>query len=380
MEVLETQLLRTRHGFNGESWGADVFPEYGGQRADRAAKWGPGGVSAPAKKGQRLAIQGGDPIRVPDGVPVFEVEKQQVCRLHSKPRCEGCTRRKSKLAACCTGHHREGDGLAVKMCRKHRMTACSTCGPGSVAACCKNSHHKCLIHELPTCDACMRIDDVRSRRPKQCCKRGHHGARQGVKRGPVDRRADVNATLEIPKPEPQPQSPQWATQTRDGANGPSTGPPDAPGPPRKRDHDGGQAGGDERKKPKPQRPPVGASREAGPQPQPRGPLTRRAKRKCGADEAPSGPPSTEEERTPPTVDSPHSQPKRSRGNERTKAGIRSESDLRPRVPSKRGKRKCVETDGSSDSSTSTADVKRSPETSGTHGKKRLKHDTTRAKR
>ncbi|KAJ9442813.1 hypothetical protein DIPPA_32961 [Diplonema papillatum] len=152
-EVLETQLLRTRHVFNGESWGADVFPEYGGQRSDRAAQWGPEDVSAPARRGQRLSVQGGDSKRIPDGVPVFE-RNQRVCPLHGKP----LHRRKLKLEGCCSNHHEDGDGLAVKMCTKHRMTACSTCT--SVAACCRNSHHKCLNHELPTCDTCMRYEDL----------------------------------------------------------------------------------------------------------------------------------------------------------------------------------------------------------------------------
>ncbi|KAJ9441923.1 hypothetical protein DIPPA_11279 [Diplonema papillatum] len=37
MEVLETQL--TRHEFSGEAWGMDLFPTYGGGRAERAARW-----------------------------------------------------------------------------------------------------------------------------------------------------------------------------------------------------------------------------------------------------------------------------------------------------------------------------------------------------
>ncbi|KAJ9454925.1 hypothetical protein DIPPA_15477 [Diplonema papillatum] len=37
MEVLETQL--TRHEFSDEAWGMDLFPTYGGGRAERAARW-----------------------------------------------------------------------------------------------------------------------------------------------------------------------------------------------------------------------------------------------------------------------------------------------------------------------------------------------------
>ncbi|KAJ9447041.1 hypothetical protein DIPPA_18258 [Diplonema papillatum] len=91
------------------------------------------------------------------------------------------------------------------MCTKHRMTACSTCT--SVASCCKNSHHKCLTHELPTSDTCMRYEDVRCRRPRQCCKRGHHGGRPAVKRGPVDQRASACAS-KVLEPQPRPQGPQ----------------------------------------------------------------------------------------------------------------------------------------------------------------------------
>ncbi|KAJ9445419.1 hypothetical protein DIPPA_11789 [Diplonema papillatum] len=119
------------------------------------------------------ALLGGEPL---DGVALdfakcFDrVPQELVLKLVEDM---GCQWRLVDAEGCCTNHHEEGDGLAVKMCTKHRMTACSTCK--SVTACCRNSHHKCLTHKLPTCETCMRYEDLRSRRPGQCCT--EHGQR-----------------------------------------------------------------------------------------------------------------------------------------------------------------------------------------------------------
>ena len=125
------------------------------------------------KKGSKQIAGVGDPVRVPDGVPRLEKWGQRVCQEHQRVKCDLCAKRGKSIAVCCGLHHRDGDGLAVKMCEKHRMTVCATCK--TVRECCEiSSHHLCLRHELPTCDGCKQYGDLRSRRPGQCCKRGHH--------------------------------------------------------------------------------------------------------------------------------------------------------------------------------------------------------------
>ncbi|KAJ9463390.1 hypothetical protein DIPPA_08811 [Diplonema papillatum] len=43
------------------------------------------------------------------------------------------------------------------------MTICATCV--TVAECCGGSHHGCLDHDMPACEDCKRISDLRNRRP-----------------------------------------------------------------------------------------------------------------------------------------------------------------------------------------------------------------------
>ncbi|KAJ9464028.1 hypothetical protein DIPPA_12922 [Diplonema papillatum] len=72
MEVLETQLKASRHVFTGEAWGMDVFPTYGRERAERAARWTAFDDATEKKKGKKSAVVGGDPWLVPEGIPRHE--------------------------------------------------------------------------------------------------------------------------------------------------------------------------------------------------------------------------------------------------------------------------------------------------------------------
>ncbi|KAJ9458901.1 hypothetical protein DIPPA_03023 [Diplonema papillatum] len=179
MEVLETQLTTARHGFNGEAWGMDLFPTYGGGRAERAARWAVFNDATEKKKGKKTAVVGGDPWYVPEGAPRHEKWGERVCHEHQKVKCDGCKRQGKSVAWCCKAHHKEDDGLAVKFCAQHRLTQCATCK--TIAECCRNGHHRCLDHGMPTCAHCSRLADLRSRRPKLCCRKGHH--RAAVARG-----------------------------------------------------------------------------------------------------------------------------------------------------------------------------------------------------
>ncbi|KAJ9437947.1 hypothetical protein DIPPA_11828 [Diplonema papillatum] len=174
MEVLETQLTTARHEFNGEAWGMDLFPTYGGGRAERAARWAVFNDATEKKKGKKSAVVGGDPWYVPEGVPQHEKWGERVCHEHQKVKCDVCKRRGKSVAWCCKAHHKEDDGLAVKFCAQHRLTKCATCK--TIAECCRNGHHRCLDHGMPTCAHCSRLADLRSRRPKLCCRKGHHRA------------------------------------------------------------------------------------------------------------------------------------------------------------------------------------------------------------
>ncbi|KAJ9463416.1 hypothetical protein DIPPA_21396 [Diplonema papillatum] len=172
----------------------------------------------------------------------------------------------------------------------------------------------------------MRYENVRCRRPRQCCKRGHHGAPPAAKRGPVGQRASAYAS-KVPEPKPRPQGPQPTDRTPP-PNGERAKGTDGACSQRKRGRDDEQAGGSARKKPKPQQPPLN------------------------------------EKRTP-KVDSPQTQPKRSGEDEQAKAGSIEESRSRPRKQLARKKRKCAASSGDSSSSNCTSDVKSAPETNST---------------
>ncbi|KAJ9436387.1 Retrovirus-related Pol polyprotein from type-1 retrotransposable element R2 [Diplonema papillatum] len=199
MEVLETQLTTARHGFNGEAWGMDLFPTYGGGRAERAARWAVFNDATEKKKGKKSAVVGGDPWYVPEGVPRHEKWGERVCHEHQKVKCDVCKRRGKSVAWCCKAHHKEDDGLAVKFCAQHRLTQCATCK--TIAECCRNGHHRCLDHGMPTCAHCSRLADLRSRRPKLCCRKGHH--RAAVARAEESTTKKRKAEPESPAPAPR---------------------------------------------------------------------------------------------------------------------------------------------------------------------------------
>ncbi|KAJ9448477.1 hypothetical protein DIPPA_12678 [Diplonema papillatum] len=195
MEVLETQLTTARHEFNGEAWGMDLFPTYGGGRAERAARWAVFNDATEKKKGRKSAVVGGDPWYVPEGVPQHEKWGERVCHEHQKVKCDVCKRRGKSVAWCCKAHHKEDDGLAVKFCAQHRLTQCATCK--TIAECCRNGHHRCLDHGMPTCAHCSRLADLRSRRPKLCCRKGHH--RATVARGEEEEEAELEGAAPAPR-------------------------------------------------------------------------------------------------------------------------------------------------------------------------------------
>ncbi|KAJ9441691.1 hypothetical protein DIPPA_28209 [Diplonema papillatum] len=199
MEVLETQLTTARHEFNGEAWGMDLFPTYGGGRAERAARWAVFNDATEKKKGKKSAVVGGDPWYVPEGVPRHEKWGERVCHEHQKVKCDVCKRRGKSVAWCCKAHHKEDDGLAVKFCAQHRLTQCATCK--TIAECCRNGHHRCLDHGMPTCAHCSRLADLRSRRPKLCCRKGHH--RAAVARAEESTTKKRKAEPESPAPAPR---------------------------------------------------------------------------------------------------------------------------------------------------------------------------------
>ncbi|KAJ9470765.1 hypothetical protein DIPPA_10124 [Diplonema papillatum] len=179
MEVLETQLTTARHKFNGEAWGMDLFPTYATEK----------------RKGKKSAVVGGDPWY---GFP--DTKSERVCHEHQKVKCDTCKRRGKSVAWCCEAHHKEDDGLAVKFCAQHRLTQCATCN--TIAECCRtNGHHRCLDHGMPTCAHCSRLADLRSRRPKLCCRKGHH--RAAVARGEESTTKKRKAEPEGPAPAPR---------------------------------------------------------------------------------------------------------------------------------------------------------------------------------
>ncbi|KAJ9458820.1 hypothetical protein DIPPA_04146 [Diplonema papillatum] len=197
--ILETQLKASRHAFTGEAWGMDLFPTYGRERAERAARWAAFDDATEKRKGKKSAVVGGDPWLVPEGIPRHEKWGERVCPGHQKVKCDVCKRRGKSVAWCCQAHHREGDGLAVKMCAEHRMTQCATCK--TTAECCRNHHHRCLDHGMPTCDGCKKHADLRSRRPGHCCRKGHH--RAAVARGEETTAKKRKAEPEGPAPAPR---------------------------------------------------------------------------------------------------------------------------------------------------------------------------------
>ncbi|KAJ9451436.1 Retrovirus-related Pol polyprotein from type-1 retrotransposable element R2 [Diplonema papillatum] len=199
MEVLETQLTTARHEFNGEAWGMDLFPTYGGGRAERAARWAVFNDATEKKKGKKSAVVGGDPWYVPEGVPRHEKWGERVCHEHQKVKCDVCKRRGKSVAWCCKAHHKEDDGLAVKFCAQHRLTQCATCK--TIAECCRNGHHRCLDHGMPTCAHCSRLADLRSRRPKLCCRKGHHRATvaRGEEAASKKRKAELEGAAPAPR-------------------------------------------------------------------------------------------------------------------------------------------------------------------------------------
>ncbi|KAJ9436815.1 Retrovirus-related Pol polyprotein from type-1 retrotransposable element R2 [Diplonema papillatum] len=199
MGILETQLKASRHAFTGEAWGMDLFPTYGRERAERAARWAAFDDTTEKRKGKKSAVVGGDPWLVPEGIPRHEKWGERVCPGHQKVKCDVCKRRGKSVAWCCQAHHREGDGLAVKMCAEHRMTQCATCK--TTAECCRNHHHRCLDHGMPTCDGCKKHADLRSRRPGHCCRKGHH--RAAVARGEETTAKKRKAEPEGPAPAPR---------------------------------------------------------------------------------------------------------------------------------------------------------------------------------
>ncbi|KAJ9440563.1 hypothetical protein DIPPA_09301 [Diplonema papillatum] len=155
MEVLETQLTTARHGFNGEAWGMDLFPTYGGGRAERAARWAVFN-DATEKKG------------------------------------------KKSVAWCCKAHHKEDDGLAVKFCAAPPDAMRDVQDDRGVLP---QRTHRCLDHGMPTCAHCSRLADLRSRRPKLCCRKGHH--RAAVARAEESTTKKRKAEPEGPAPAPR---------------------------------------------------------------------------------------------------------------------------------------------------------------------------------
>ncbi|KAJ9462841.1 hypothetical protein DIPPA_20568 [Diplonema papillatum] len=88
MGILETQLKASRHAFTGEAWGMDLFPTYGRERAERAARWAAFDDATEKKRGKKSAVVGGDPWLVPEGIPRHEKWGERVCPGHQKVKCD----------------------------------------------------------------------------------------------------------------------------------------------------------------------------------------------------------------------------------------------------------------------------------------------------
>ncbi|KAJ9461470.1 hypothetical protein DIPPA_27278 [Diplonema papillatum] len=58
MGILETQLKASRHAFTGEAWGMDLFPTYGREREERAARWAAFDDATEKKRGKKSAVVG----------------------------------------------------------------------------------------------------------------------------------------------------------------------------------------------------------------------------------------------------------------------------------------------------------------------------------
>ncbi|KAJ9473758.1 hypothetical protein DIPPA_17104 [Diplonema papillatum] len=120
----------------------DLFPAYGGGRAERAARWAVFNDATEKKKGKKSAV-GGDPWYVPEGVPRHEKWGERVCHEHQKVKCDAFKPHGKSVARCCKAHHKEDDSLAVKFCAQHRRTQCATCN--TIAECCRKGHHRAVV-------------------------------------------------------------------------------------------------------------------------------------------------------------------------------------------------------------------------------------------
>ncbi|KAJ9449075.1 hypothetical protein DIPPA_30904 [Diplonema papillatum] len=198
MEMLETQLTTARHKFNGEAWGMDLFifsrrTEMEGRIVRRNGRYS----TTLRRRGKARNRQSSEGIcgTCRKGFP----DTKSGVSEHEKVKCDACKRRGKSVAWCCEAHHKEDDGLAVKVCAQHRLTQCATCK--TIAECCRNGHHRCLDHGMPTCAHCSRLADLRSRRPKLCCRKGHH--RAAVARGKESTTKKRKAEPEGPAPAPR---------------------------------------------------------------------------------------------------------------------------------------------------------------------------------
>ena len=153
MRVLEDQLPRSRHGFNGECWGYDIFPKYSTDREKRAEKW-PGAEARHVHK--QLAVH--DPTQV--GPETVQAPKgKHVCAQHQKVKCDNCEKAKSSVKQCCEAHHKADSKLPTRYCEQHRMTKCGTCL--DLYRCCGYGHHVCLSHSLKTCTLCLKLANIK---------------------------------------------------------------------------------------------------------------------------------------------------------------------------------------------------------------------------
>ncbi len=98
---------------------------------------------------------------------------KHVCGPHQKVPCKECDGKRA-LKLCCAEHHRDDDNLARRFCPEHRMTKCNAATCSTPEKCCSYGHHVCVKHSKTACEGCMKMQDIKNRRPYRCCIRGHH--------------------------------------------------------------------------------------------------------------------------------------------------------------------------------------------------------------
>ena len=128
----------------GMAWAATFAPQphYPEGWQQSAQQWAARGRQANSRVGRPWERRGAAPRTAPPGAR--RNAKVLACKLHWKPRCSACQKRRLPEEVCCRNHHKEGDGLPVTMgfCKRHSMDRCGDCySDGKTLPHCCQAHH-----------------------------------------------------------------------------------------------------------------------------------------------------------------------------------------------------------------------------------------------